>query len=233
MRNIVTVTAAAIAISATTAAVATAASASDDRAVGVSAHTTDSRSVITIDRGSFAVENNVFEVKATDGTVLAGMPLTFRIDDFEFPITADISGDTATLTPQLDVARAVYEPVALPYEDQAPWKNEYDRETAAWSRLTSTISTGAALGTLVGGIGGAALGCVLGGVAGATVAAATIIGLFGPFIPAGAIGCLGGVVAVGALGTVAGQLLVTAPIAVAAVVQYFTTINAPAPQSRR
>ncbi|MBF6247116.1 hypothetical protein IU471_26585, partial [Nocardia elegans] len=62
---------------------------------------------------------------------------------------------------------------------------------------------------------------------GATVAAATIVGLFGPFIPAAAVGCLGGIIAVGALGTLAGQILVTAPVAVAAAVQYFTTVNQP------
>lgn len=68
---------------------------------------------------------------------------------------------------------------------------------------------------------------MLGGIAGATVAAATIVGMFGPFIPAAAVGCLGGILAVGALGTLAGQLFVTAPIAVAALVQYFTTVNQP------
>ncbi|WP_433635446.1 hypothetical protein [Nocardia sp. CA-120079] len=45
-----------------------------------------------------------------------------------------------------------------------------------------------------------------------------------------AVGCLGGVIAVGALGTIAGQLLVTAPVIVAAAIQYFTTINSPLPQ---
>ncbi|MCP2315757.1 hypothetical protein APR12_001090 [Nocardia amikacinitolerans] len=42
--------------------------------------------------------------------------------------------------------------------------------------------------------------------------------------------CLGGIVAIGALGTVAGQLLVTAPVAVLAATQYFTTINTPFPR---
>jgi hypothetical protein len=59
------------------------------------------------------------------------------------------------------------------------------------------------------------------------VAAAAIVGLFGAFIRAAAIGCLGGIIAVGALGTLAGQLLVTAPVAVLAAIQYFTTINQP------
>ncbi|MGN2638771.1 hypothetical protein ACTD5D_21905 [Nocardia takedensis] len=44
--------------------------------------------------------------------------------------------------------------------------------------------------------------------------------------PAEAIGCLGGVIAIGA---VVGQLLVTAPFAVMAVMQYFTTLNQPMP----
>ncbi|WP_433208836.1 hypothetical protein ACQP1G_26425 [Nocardia sp. CA-107356] len=196
-------------------------------AVDFAAYATDTQSSITTDVGSMVVEEGVFKIKAASGAVLTGMPLKFRVDDFEFPIAADIAGHTATLTPQFDVAHAAYKPVALPFEDKAPWKNEYDREQAAWSRMTSTITMGATIGTLVGGVGGAAVGCVLGGVAGATVSAAAIVGLFGAFIPAAAIGCLGGIIAVGALGAVAGQLLVAAPVAIGAAIQYFTTINQP------
>ncbi|MGY4099718.1 hypothetical protein ACW2Q0_09185 [Nocardia sp. R16R-3T] len=196
-------------------------------AVDFTAYATDTQSIVTTDAGSMVVENGVFEIKAVDGTVLTGMPLTFRVDDFEFPIAAGIADHTATFTPQFDMAHATYKPVALPFEDKAPWKNEYDREQAAWARLSSTILTGATLGALIGGIGGGAVGCVLGGIAGATVASAAVIGLFGGFIPAAAIGCLGGIVAVGALGTLAGQLLITAPITIGAAIQYFSTINEP------
>ncbi|MEV6321282.1 hypothetical protein AB0M45_08810 [Nocardia sp. NPDC051787] len=198
-------------------------------AVGFTAYATETSSVITTDAGSLVVEDQMLKIKAADGSIVAGAPLTFRIDDFEFPIAAEISERTATLTPQFDMAHATYKPVALPFEDKAPWKTEYDREQAAWSRMTSTIGMGASIGTLVGGIGGASVGCILGGIAGATVAAATIVGMFGPFIPAAAVGCLGGIVAVGALGTVAGQILVTAPVAVGAAIQYFSTINSPMP----
>ncbi|MGN2637744.1 hypothetical protein ACTD5D_16415 [Nocardia takedensis] len=228
MRKIVAVAAGLVAACGIATGAAGAAPAADG-AVGFTAHATDTQSIITIDAGALVVEDATLKIKASDGTVVAGAPLTFRIDEFEFPIAADISDRTATLTPRIDRAHAVYKPVALPYEDKAPFKNEYDREVAAWSRLTSTVTVGATLGTLVGGLGGAAAGCVLGGIAGATVASATIIGLFGPFIPAAAIGCLGGVLAIGALGTVAGQLLVTAPVAIGAAIQYFATINAPAP----
>ncbi|MGY5276517.1 hypothetical protein [Nocardia gipuzkoensis] len=202
---------------------ATATETATAEAVGFTAHATETASIISIDSGSLVVEDQVLKVKAADGTVVAGAPLTFRVDEFEFPIVAEISERTATLTPQFDMAHAAYQPVALPFEDKAPWKTEYDREQAAWSRMTSTISMGATIGTLVGGIGGASVGCI----AGATVAAATIVGMFGPFIPAAAVGCLGGIVAVGALGTVAGQILVTAPVAIGAAIMYFSTINAP------
>ncbi|MFQ6394533.1 hypothetical protein ACLMAJ_13835 [Nocardia sp. KC 131] len=173
------------------------------------------------------VENGIFEVEAADGTVLAGTPLEFRVDDFVFPIAATIDGRTATFAPQFDIERAQYRPIALPFEDQALWRTPYEREVAAFTRLKDTIAVGAAVGTTVGGIGGGIVGCVLGGIAGATIVAATIVGMFGPFIPAAAVGCLGGIIAVGALGALAGQLFVTAPIAIAAVVQYFTTVNSP------
>lgn len=187
----------------------------------------DNATEISTDSGSMDVDNNVFRIKAADGTVLAGTELSFRVDDFVFPITAEIHDHTAALSPRLDPQHAVYRPVALPYQDTAPWKTPYDREQAAWNRMFQTITTGATVGTLVGGLAGGAVGCVLGGIAGATVAAATIVGMFGPIVPAAAVGCLGGIIAVGALGTFAGQLLVTAPVAILAAVQYFTTINQP------
>ena len=207
-----------------------AAPAAEPDAIGYQATTNEKSTVISTDAGSLDVEDGVFRIKAANGSTVAGTELNFRVDDFVFPIAADISGRTATLTPQFDLQHALYKPVDLPYQDQAPWKTPYDREQAAWSRLTSTISMGATIGTLVGGIGGGAIGCVLGGIAGATVASAAIVGLFGGFVPAAAVGCLGGILAVGALGTLAGQILVTAPVAILAAVQYFTTTNAPTTQ---
>ncbi|MDE1674943.1 hypothetical protein [Nocardia gipuzkoensis] len=186
-----------------------------------------------VDSGSLSVEDGVFRIESADRKLLAGTELRFRVEDFVFPIDADISANTATLTPRLDPGLASYQPVALPFEDQAGWRTPYEREQAAWARMASTIGLGISIGALVGGIGGAAVGCVLGGLAGATVAAATIVGLFGPFLPAAALGCLGGAMAAGALGTIAGQLLVSAPVALAAVTQYFATIYSPMPASAK
>ncbi|WP_063043014.1 hypothetical protein [Nocardia pseudovaccinii] len=212
-------------------AVGTAAAQPADEGDGVAftARAVDGASVIDIDSGTMSSDNDVFQIKAADGTLVAAMPLRLRLDDFEFPIAAAIYGHSTTLVPQVDIARAAYRPVALPFEDQAPFRSEYEREVAAWNRMSSTIAMGAIVGTVVGGLGGAAVGCVLGGTVGAAAATATIIGLFGPILPAAAVGCLGGVIAVGALGTIAGQLLVTAPVIVAAAIQYFTTINSPLP----
>lgn len=208
-----------------------AAPAADQSSVRYTTATTDTATVITTDGGSLVVEDSVFKIKATDGTVLAGTELAFRVDDFVFPIDAEIVDHTATLTPRFDAAHATYQPVALPYENQAPWKSEYEREQAAWSRMVTTMQLGGTIGTAVGAIGGAAVGCVLGGIAGATIASAAIIGLFGAFVPAAVVGCLGGIMAIGPLGTLAGTLLVTAPIAIMAAAQYFTTINQPAPKA--
>ncbi|NKY24713.1 hypothetical protein [Nocardia gamkensis] len=228
LRKIATVSTLAVAIACVPAGHAVAAAPdAGSEVVNYTATTSAEGVVVQIDSGSLQAENGVFEIEATDGTLLAGTPLEFRVDDFVFPIAADISGRTATLTPLFDLEHATYRPVALPFEDSAHWRTPYEREVAAFTRLKDTIATGAAIGTVVGGLGGGLVGCVLGGIAGATVAAATIVGMFGPFIPAAAVGCLGGILAVGALGTLAGQLFITAPVAVAALVQYFSTVNQP------
>ncbi|MFJ9364140.1 hypothetical protein ACIRRA_06975 [Nocardia sp. NPDC101769] len=232
MRKFAATAALAVAALGITAGTVNAAPAADDNnAINYAVTQDGSTSTLHTDGGSLVIENGNLELKAANGTVVAGMPLSFRVDNFSFPIAAQISDDhTATVTPQFDLDHATYAPkdVALPYEDQAPWKSDYDREQAAWNRLKDTISTGATIGTVVGGIGGAALGCVIGGVVFATATAplATMFGA-GPLA-----GCLIGASTVGFLGTLAGQVFVTAPVAIAAAIQYFSTINEPHIQSK-
>src|SRR5262245_56521605 len=99
MRKIVAVAAglvAAVGIAAGTAGAQT----DGDEAVGFTAYATDTQSIVKTDGGSMVIEDNVFKIKASNGTVLTGMPLKFRVDDFEFPIVADIADHSATLTPQ-------------------------------------------------------------------------------------------------------------------------------------
>ncbi|WP_067696341.1 hypothetical protein [Nocardia jejuensis] len=191
--------------------------------INYTATNSPTNTIINTDGGSMVVEDGIFKVKAANGTTVAGAELNLRVDDFVFPIAAEIKDHTATLTPELTMEKAVYKPVSLPYENQAPWKSDYDREQAAWNRMKDTIALGATVATLVGGIGGAALGCVAGAALGlvATGALATLFGL-GPLG-----GCVAGAAAVGFLGTIAGQVFITAPVAILAAVQYFTTINQP------
>ncbi|MGY0503526.1 hypothetical protein ACWZHB_34005 [Nocardia sp. FBN12] len=200
-----------------------------DEPINYTGTATETAAIISTDAGSMVVEDGVFKIKAANGTTVAGTELSFRVDEFEFPIAADISGRTATLTPQFDLAHATYKPVALPYENVAPWKSEYDREQAAWSRMTGTISLGASIATLVGGIGGAAIGCVAGAASGAV--AGGILGFLVGTVPGGIGGCLVGATALGALGTIAGQIFITAPVAIMAALQYITTINSPMPNN--
>ncbi|WP_040802380.1 hypothetical protein [Nocardia concava] len=207
-----------------------------DAPINYTATNNETNTVIRTDAGSMVVENGNFEIKAANGNIVAGIPLKMQVDDFTFPIAAEISGHTATLTPQMDMEHAVYTPsdvkdVALPYEDQAPWKSDYDREQAAWNRMKDTIALGATVGTLVGGLGGAALGCLVGGTVGASLitigSAGILAAMFVPLLGAAGAGCLIGAGAVGFIGTLAGQLFVTAPVAIAATIQYFITINQP------
>lgn len=189
--------------------------------INVRADATPEAAIIHADAGSMVVEDEVFKIKGANGVTVAGADLKFRLDEFELPIVADISGRTATLTPQFDIAKAVYRPVVSPYGESDPGQSEFDREQRAYQRLQSTLATGTAIATLVGGLGGIAVGCLLGGLTGLTVAAATIIGLLGA-LPAALLGCLGGILSSGALTTLAGPLLAAAPVVILAAVQYFS-----------
>ena len=153
---------------------------------------------------------------------MAGVPLELRVDDISMPIDAQVQGNTATLTP--DPARAVYKPVALPYQEFAPWKTPYEREQAAWAPMTTTITIATALGAIVGAVGAGVVGCVAGGALGAVGGFAFLIA---GAVPGALIGCLAGAAAFAPIGTHTGSILVAGPVAIAAAIQYFTTINAP------
>ncbi|WP_280181461.1 hypothetical protein [Nocardia farcinica] len=224
------VAALALALAAGTAGAATATAAPSldvDLAPGVNyrAYQDGAAAVISIDSGSLIVENGKFQIRAADGQVVAGVPLEFNYDDIAFPIDAEIEGNTARLTPVLDMDRARYNPVALPFEDSAPWKTPYEREVAAWTRMTSTVSMAATVGAVVGAVGAGAIGCLLGGVAGTALTGplATLFGA-GPLA-----GCLIGAGALAPIGALVGSIGVTGPVAIAAFIQYQSTITAPFP----
>jgi len=180
-----------------------------DAPINFTAHATDTQSIINIDAGSMVVEDGAFKIKAANGDVVAGTPLTFRIDEFEFPMVADIADHTATLTPQIDMAKGHVTSRSPALRGQGPLQDEYDREVAAFKPHEGHHRHGRHHRHPRRGLGGGQSAACSAGIAGATVSSAAIIGLFGAFIPAAAIGCLGGIIAVGALGALAGQILIT------------------------
>ncbi|WP_068274992.1 hypothetical protein [Aldersonia kunmingensis] len=190
--------------------------------INYKAYNNGTAAVISTDAGTLAVADGQFQVKAADGRVVAGVPLELRLDDVSLPINAKIEGNTATLTP--DVLKAQYKPVALPFQESAPWKTPYDREVSAWTRFTQTISTGAAIGVIVGAVGAAAIGCVAGGALGATGGFAFLVA---GAVPGAAIGCLAGAATFAPIGTLIGSIAIAGPVAIGAAIQYFTTINEP------
>ena len=188
------------------------------------AHQAGNSAVITIDQGSFDVANGLFKIKAPTGQTLAGTELRYYVDDIGLPIDVHVNGHTATLTPSVDPKRAFYHPADLPFQDTAPWKTPYDREQAAWNRFKDTVGVATALSAIVGAVLGGGAGCLVGLALGTAAGTpAPVIGnIFGAFA-----GCAVGALAVGPLGAIAGLIFIGAPIAIAAGVQYFTTINAP------
>jgi hypothetical protein len=190
--------------------------------INYKAYNNGAAAVISTDAGSLAVADGKFQIKAADGTIVGGVPLELRIDDVSLPINAQVDGNTATLTP--DLAKASYKPVALPFQESAPWKTPYEREQAAWTRFTQTVSLGAAVGVIIGAIVGGGGGCIAGIALGAVPSGATA---FLAAIPIEVAACIVGAAALGSVGAVVGSIAIAGPVAIAAAIQYFTTINEP------
>ncbi|AHH18378.1 hypothetical protein NONO_c35910 [Nocardia nova SH22a] len=178
--------------------------------------------VITTDAGSLTVRDGQFQIRAANGEIVGGTPLEVNVDDIVVPIRAVIDGNKATLTPIAEAA--FYRPaVSAPKEIAAQTPQE--REAAAWSKFTTRVALGSALGALVGTVGSAAVGCVAGGVLGGAVTMPVAMLLGGG--PLG--GCIAGAVTLAPVGTIGGALLVGVPVAIAGAIEYFSTITAPLP----
>lgn len=178
--------------------------------------------VITTDAGSLEVKDGQFRILSPAGGIVGGVPLEVNVDDIVYPVRATIEGNKATLTPVVE--GAFYRP-AMAAPKEISNKAAEQREQAAWSKFGSRLSVGAAVGAIVGAIGAAVVGCVAGGVLGLglTLPVALLLG-GGPIA-----GCLAGAMTLGPLGAMAGTIVVGAPVAIAAAIEYFSTVNAPLP----
>ncbi|MGY4098810.1 hypothetical protein ACW2Q0_04475 [Nocardia sp. R16R-3T] len=182
------------------------------------ARVADKSVVIKTDLGSLATRNGQFLVLDPNGMVMAGLPLSYFMDGKQFPIAVQIDNNIATLTPSTDLATAT--PAEMPIK-------QIDAQTdaavdAALANAGGKFALAAGVGTMIGSIIGLVGGCLLGA---ATVGAITF-----PIFFAGALGgCIAGGGAGAALGAVIGSIALGVPVGIAAAIQFFQTINTPAP----
>ncbi|MDY6808195.1 MAG: glycine zipper family protein [Actinomycetota bacterium] len=182
-------------------------------------HTTASSFSITVHNGSISTNTGVLAIRNNAGATAFQMPLNYRKEYLQFPIDARTSGNTATLIPSRDVARAIpvnpleVEQLRMQAAEKvdAP-RTKQERDDEALQRFNQELSAGISISSLVGTV----LGAIVGGIAGCALGLfAAVIGC--PFIiPLGA--SLGGLVGL-ALGG-GGSLIWSA-------VNYFNTINSP------
>ncbi|KAA0022247.1 hypothetical protein [Antrihabitans cavernicola] len=173
--------------------------------------------VVTTDAGRLTTRDGQFEILGANGDLVAGVPLTYRMDQQDFPIAAQISGNTVTLTPSATPVAAQVHPVAQQYPSVDA------RNAAAFTTLVQQTTLAAALGAMIGTVVGGVTGCLLGATAltAATIPLAALLGA-GPIA-----GCAAGAVLLGPVGTIAGAIVVGAPIVAVSAFQYFSAVNAP------
>jgi len=152
--------------------------------------------------GSLSVGNGQIQASTPSGQVVGSVPAPVGQ-----PQVNAVAARPVPVTPVLDYG----------------WKTEGDREQWAFKRAQDSITTAAAVAGATGLAGGAAIGCGAGAVFG-TVATLPAFGLLGggPLI-----GCLVGAPIGAALGGMVTAAVVTLPVAVAAGIGYFNTVNSP------
>lgn len=178
--------------------------------IGYQASVVGDHVVLTTDIGSLRTSGNQFEIVDASGKVVASIPLVYNLEDQQFPIIADITGRSATLTPVKNPASATKVDVSDTVRHQVADgpQTRQERDTQALQTLGTYVTVSVAVGGLIGTIVGAAVGCLVG-----------LIGLIA--------GCIPGIVTGAGVGTILGTIAVGGPTLVGAFIQYFNTINSP------
>ncbi|SUA44808.1 hypothetical protein [Nocardia africana] len=178
---------------------------------------------VTTDLGSLTTRDGELQVLDSQGTIVAGLPLAYQFDGKQFPIAAEVNGNTATLTPNTTPAAGtpLAMPAALPpgllehVDAQSDFDNNVSRAANQFGLATGA---GALIGTIVGGAGGC--------VAGAVVGAALMTPIF---VPGWVGSCIAGAAAGVALGAAAGTVLLGVPVGIASAIQFFQLQTTPKP----
>ncbi|MGW4534462.1 hypothetical protein ACWEOI_26315 [Nocardia sp. NPDC004340] len=168
--------------------------------------------VVDTDRGSMTTDNGQLQVRDDNGIVVAAVPLSYTVDDLDYPIQAGVEGLRATLTPSTDPAAA--RPTNLPLH-QVTTDHQASFDDAV-SAAATEFGLATAIGTLVGTVIGGTLGFLIGGLAGGGVLS----------IPGALAGAATGIT----LGGAAGLVLVGVPAAIIVGIIFLNRINNPAEQ---
>ncbi|MFE3262337.1 hypothetical protein ACFXPS_43715 [Nocardia sp. NPDC059091] len=180
------------------------------------ANVVDHSVVLRTDAGRINVRGNQFEVLDATGNLVVGMPLTYRLDQKDWPIAAqvDTDGRTVTLTPSTNPAEAIAAtatPEAKPIHSQDDFN---DAVGVAANQIGMATAIGAMVGAAIGLVGG----CVAGAIVGTELMPpAFLIGAPG--------GCIAGAGVGAGLGTAIGTIAIGAPVTVVSLVQLASTLN--------
>lgn len=189
--------------------------------------------VLTVTGGTLRQLDQQLALLDGDNQLVAAIPLTYRIDDTAYPITARIDGGTATLTPSKDNPQRVApvtaaDVVAVDRAAAQIAESFTPRDAQALGAFAQRAAIGAAVSAVLGAVVGAGVGCLVGAAAGA-VLSSPVIALLVPFVGATVAGCVLGMATLGAVGSMGGIVVAGGPITLFSAIQYFSTILAPCP----
>ncbi|MBU3065025.1 hypothetical protein KO481_26275 [Nocardia sp. NEAU-G5] len=187
-------------------------------------------SAVIATNGKWVNEAGHLLLENTAGAVAAMLPLTYRIDDLAYPISAHVDGGTATLTPMQENGRPATDPVrssdVVPTSRlQSVAESLTPRDSQALATLTQRLTAVSVASAVLGAIVGGGAGCLLGAAVGATSAAAATL-LLG-LVPGGIIGCIVGAGVLGPVGGIGGLTIAGGPMLAFSAFQYFSTIMSP------
>ncbi|MFJ4652466.1 hypothetical protein ACIP5Y_14480 [Nocardia sp. NPDC088792] len=187
--------------------------------------------------GTFKTVGDTLVISNANGDAVDSIPLSYRKDNTQFPIAAQIADHSVTLTPNTDPTAGVpsAQPVstsvlqglvpvaqAQPKDITESFTPRDQQELSAFgSRATISSLTGAVVGALIG----ASVGCIGGGLVGAGLSAP--LSLMLAALPGAVIGCVAGIALVGSVGSLLGTILVGGPMVLWSAYQYFSTISSP------
>lgn len=191
--------------------------------IGYTAQAVGDSVVLTIDSGSLDTADDRLEIRDDAGELRAALPLGYHLDNRRWPIDARIEGDTVTLTPIRNPARATPAPGTTDPLKNVVLDPKSDGFKRSLSNFTAVVGVGTVVGSLLGTITGATIGCVLGGllVGGAatvpTLGVLTIPGFLGgclvTAVPAAALGGVVGTIAFGVPALIIGGIMLGGDIA--------------------